>query len=376
MPRARRAPYAVTGRAAQGRPGASGGGGEVLLEVAGLKTHFKLRQGIVRSVDGVNLTIYRGRTLGVVGESGCGKSVTAQSILRIVPRPGEIVGGRILLHGKEGGEALDLAALPPKGQRIREVRGGEIGMIFQEPMASLSPVYGVGNQILEMALLHRSGGKEAARAAVLDMLQRVGFSEPARTFDAYPHQLSGGMRQRAVIAMALVGRPSLLIADEPTTALDVTTEAQILRLLKRLQAELGMAIMFITHDLGVIAKMADHAAVMYLGKVVEHSDVDSLFHDPRHPYLRALLASVPRFGGDAPARLQSITGMVPDPFHLPPGCPFHPRCPEAIGGRCENETPAYRPLAAEAAAGGAQRGVACHLHAAEGAGGAPLAAAR
>ena len=343
-----------------GRGGGGGAAGAgVLLEVRNLKTHFKLRQGIVRSVDGVDLTIYRGRTLGVVGESGCGKSVTAQSILRIVPRPGAIVGGQILLHDKAGGEAVDLAALPPKGQRIREVRGGEIGMIFQEPMASLSPVHSVGNQIIEMALLHRSGGKDAARAAVLDMLNRVGFSAPARTFDAYPHQLSGGMRQRAVIAMALVGRPSLLIADEPTTALDVTTEAQILRLLRRLQAELGMAIMFITHDLGVIARMADHAAVMYLGKVVEHSDVDSLFYDPRHPYLRALLASVPRFGGRAQARLQSIEGMVPDPFHLPAGCPFHPRCPESIAGRCETEAPVYRPLPAAP-----QRGAACHLQAA------------
>ena len=245
---------------------------------------------------------------------------------------------------------------------MRAIRGGEIGMIFQEPMASLSPVHSIGNQIIEMALLHREGGKAAAREAVLDMLARVGFSEPARTFDAYPHQLSGGMRQRAVIAMALVGRPSLLIADEPTTALDVTTEAQILRLLKRLQAELGMAILFITHDLGVIAKMADHAAVMYLGKVVEHSDVDSLFYDPKHPYLRALLASVPRFGGRTQDRLLSIEGVVPDPFRVPAGCPFHPRCPESIASRCEVDVPVYRTLQ-EAP----YRGVSCHLHAAEGA---------
>ena len=200
------------------------------------------------------------------------------------------------------------------------------------------------------------------------MLARVGFSEPARTFDSYPHELSGGMRQRAVIAMALVGRPSLLIADEPTTALDVTTEAQILRLLKRLQAELGMAIMFITHDLGVIAKMADHAAAMCLGKVVEHSDVDALFHDPKHPYLRALLSSVPRFGGSVQERLQSIEGIVPDPFRLPGGCPFHPRCPESIAGRCEVEVPVYRNLPAAP-----HRGVACHLHAPQG---EPVAVAR
>ena len=334
---------------------------EVLLEVRNLKTHFKLRQGVVRSVDGVDLTIYQGRTLGVVGESGCGKSVTAQSILRIVPHPGEIVDGQILLHGKTGGEPVDLATLPPKGQRIRDVRGGEIGMIFQEPMASLSPVHTVGNQVIEMALLHRAGGPAEARVAVLDMLARVGFSEPERTFDSYPHELSGGMRQRAVIAMALVGRPSLLIADEPTTALDVTTEAQILRLLKLLQADLGMAIMFITHDLGVIAKMADHAAVMYLGKVVEHSDVDALFHDPKHPYLRALLSSMPRFGGSVQERLASIEGIVPDPFRLPGGCPFHPRCPESIASRCEVEVPVYRALP-EAQ----HRGVSCHLHAPQG----------
>ena len=334
---------------------------DVLLEVKNLKTHFSLRQGEVRSVDGVDLTIQRGQTLGVVGESGCGKSVTAQSILRIVPYPGKIVAGQILLHGTAGGEPVDLVQLPPKGQRIRDIRGGEIGMIFQEPMASLSPVHSVGNQVIEMALLHQQGGKPEARAAVLDMLSRVGFSEPARTFDAYPHELSGGMRQRAVIAMALVGRPSLLIADEPTTALDVTTEAQILRLLKRLQAELGMAMMFITHDLGVIAKMADHAAVMYLGKVVEHSDVDSLFYDPKHPYLRALLESVPRFGGRSAGRLQSIEGIVPDPFRVPGGCPFHPRCPQSIAGHCDVEVPVYRALP-EAR----HRGVACHLHAADG----------
>ena len=335
---------------------------EVLLEVNNLKTYFTLRQGIVRSVDGVDLTIYRGQTLGVVGESGCGKSVTAQSILRIVPHPGAIVAGQILLHDAVGGDAVDLAGLAAKGQRMRAIRGGEIGMIFQEPMASLSPVHSIGNQIIEMALLHREGGKAEARDAVLDMLARVGFSEPVRTFDTYPHQLSGGMRQRAVIAMALVGRPNLLIADEPTTALDVTTEAQILRLLKRLQAELGMAILFITHDLGVIAKMADHAAVMYLGKVVEHSDVDSLFYDPKHPYLRALLASVPRFGGRTQDRLLSIEGVVPDPFRVPAGCPFHPRCPESIASRCEVDVPVYRTLQ-EAP----YRGVSCHLHAAEGA---------
>ncbi|MEM7131604.1 MAG: ABC transporter ATP-binding protein [Chloroflexota bacterium] len=330
---------------------------DVLLEVKNLKTHFSLRQGVVKSVDGVNLKIKRGQTLGVVGESGCGKSVTAQSILRIVPSPGKIVEGEILLHTKADGQSLDLAQLPPKGQAIRQVRGGEISMIFQEPMASLSPVYTIGNQIIEMVYLHQSIGKAGAKEQVLDMLARVGFAQPARTFDAYPHELSGGMRQRAVIAMALMGRPSLLIADEPTTALDVTTEAQILRLLKRLQAELGMAIMFITHDLGVIAKMADQVAVMYLGKVVEQTDVDSIFYQPKHPYLRALLDSVPQLGGQREARLKSITGMVPDPFNLPSGCPFYPRCPDFIPDRCDVDVPGYVELGQ-----GNQHGVACHLH--------------
>lgn len=335
---------------------------DVLLEVRDLKTYYTLRQGIVRAVDGVSLAIKRGKTLGIVGESGCGKSVTARSILRIVQPPGKIVHGSILLYRFSGqgrdhaeSEVMDLAQFDPKGTEIREIRGGEIGMIFQEPMASLSPVYTIGNQIIEAVLLHQETGRDEAKAMVVEMLEHVGFSEPSRTYDAYSYQLSGGMRQRAVIAMALMCRPSLLIADEPTTALDVTTEAQILRLMRRLQGEIGMAIMFITHDLGVIAKMADEVAVMYLGKVVESADVDSIFHDPKHPYLRALLNSIPRLGGKRGARLEPIVGMVPDPFHLPTGCAFHPRCPAFMPGTCDVAAPRYIEL------DGSGHHVACHL---------------
>ena len=336
---------------------------DTLLEVKDLKTYFTMRQGIVRAVDGASFSVRRGRTLGIVGESGCGKSVTARSILRIVTRPGKIVGGEILLHRRADGtpasslvETVDLAQLDAKGAEIREIRGGEIGMIFQEPMASVSPVYTIGNQIIESVLLHQQVSKAEAKAMVLDMLRHVGFSEVERAYDAYPYQLSGGMRQRAVIAMALMCRPSLLIADEPTTALDVTTEAQILRLMRELQDEIGMAIMFITHDLGVIAKMADEVAVMYLGKVVETADVDATFHDPKHPYLRALLNSIPRLGRTGGTRLKPISGMVPDSFDLPPGCLFHPRCPDFMPGLCDVQEPAY------AQVGSAEHWAACHLY--------------
>jgi peptide/nickel transport system ATP-binding protein len=344
----------------------------ILLEVKNLKTYFPLRQGIVRSVDGVSFTIKRGQTLGIVGESGCGKSVTAQSILRIIPPPGKIVGGEILLHrrpddmkGGWGNNTVDITQLDPKGSEIRHIRGGEIGMIFQEPMASLSPVYTIGNQVIEVVRLHQNVSKVEAREMVLDMLAHVGFSEPSRTYEAYPHELSGGMRQRAVIAMALMSRPSLLIADEPTTALDVTTEAQILRLLKRLQAEFGMAIMFITHDLGVIAKMADEVAVMYLGKVVENTDIASVFHNAKHPYLQALLDSIPRLGSKQEKRLKSIQGMVPDPYNLPSGCSFHPRCPEFMTGICDIEAPPYTEIEALPGSRKVGHGVACHLYSVE-----------
>ena len=275
---------------------------QLLLEVKNLRTYFFLGEGTVRAVDGADFGIGRGHTLGVVGESGCGKSVTALSVLRIVPSPGRIVEGEILFHrllrgdGSSVTQVVDLTALNPRGSEIRSIRGAEIAMVFQEPMTSLSPVHTIGNQIMEGITLHQEVSKAEARERALGMLARVGMPQPSQTIDSYPHQLSGGMRQRGMIAMALSCNPSLLIADEPTTALDVTTEAQILELMRDLQQELGMAIMYITHDLGVIAEMAEEVVVMYLGKVVERADVDSLFYDPQHPYTRALLKSIPRIG--------------------------------------------------------------------------------
>ena len=319
---------------------------DLLLELKDVKTYFFLREGTVRALDGVSFEIGRRESLGVVGESGCGKSVTAQAILRIVPPPGRIVGGEITLHrpptgnGRSNGAGtVRLTDLDPRGPAIRAIRGGEIAMVFQEPMTSLSPVHTIGAQIMEAIVLHQDVNKAEARERAIDMLARVGMPRPGQTVDAYPHHLSGGQRQRAMIAMALSCNPSLLIADEPTTALDVTTQAQILDLMRHLQDELGMAIMFITHDLGVIAEMTTRVVVMYLGKVVETADVDTLFHDPKHPYTRALLNSVPRLGMTS-GLLQPIEGNVPDPYNVPPGCPFHPRCPSFMPGRCDGAEPA------------------------------------
>ena len=315
-----------------------------LLEVQDLQTYFFLDEGTVRAVDGASFTIRRGKTLGVVGESGCGKSVMAMSILRIVPQPGRIVGGKILFHRQHsnGGasrltETVDLTSLDPRSREIRSIRGAEISMVFQEPMTALSPVHTIGNQIGEVITLHQEVSEEVARGKVIEMLERVGMPQPQRTIDRYPFELSGGMRQRAMIAMAVSCHPTLLIADEPTTALDVTTEAQILQLMRNLQRELGMAIMYITHNLGVVAQMTEEVIVMYLGKVVEVADVDSIFFDARHPYTRALLRSIPQLGRKARQQLETIKGSVPDPYNIPPGCPFHPRCNEARRGVCDRE---------------------------------------
>jgi len=318
----------------------------LLLEVRNLKTYFFLDEGTVRAVDGVDFEVRQGQTLGVVGESGCGKSVTAQSILRIVPPPGRIVEGEILLHrmrhtGSSGTDVIDLVKLDPKGKEMRSVRGAEIAMVFQEPMTSFSPVHTIGDQIMEAIILHQKVDKAEARERAIEMLKMVGMPKPEQTIDSYPHQLSGGMRQRAMIAMALSCHPSLLIADEPTTALDVTTEAQILELMRDLQQQLGMAILYITHDLGVIAEMAEEVIVMYLGKIVERADVDSIFYEPLHPYTRALLKSIPRIGRKAKQRLESIKGVVPDPYAIPKGCSFHPRCSKATPGLCDREEPPY-----------------------------------
>jgi oligopeptide/dipeptide ABC transporter ATP-binding protein len=339
--------------------------GNRLVEVKNLKTYFFLDEGTVRAVDGINFHIDRGETLGVVGESGCGKSVTARSILRIVAKPGRIVDGEITYHRHAGGngttqrtETLDLVQLDAQSSLMRGIRGAEISMVFQEPMTSLSPVHTIGNQIMEAIILHQRTTKEEARERALEMLDFVGMPQPSDTIDRYPHQLSGGMRQRGVIAMALSCHPSLLIADEPTTALDVTTEAQILRLMKGLQEELGMAIMYITHNLGVVAQITERVIVMYMGKVVEATDVDTLFFDPKHPYTRALLKSIPRLGQRTARhmRLESIRGTVPDPYDLPTGCYFHPRCGEAIPGVCDVEDPPEVQIAEG-------HSVVCHLYA-------------
>jgi peptide/nickel transport system ATP-binding protein len=302
---------------------------------------------MVKAVDGVSLEMSAGATLGVVGESGCGKSVTARSILRIVDRPGRIVAGEIWFrrptaNGGAGKPAVDLAKLEPNSKEMRSIRGAEIALIFQEPMSSFSPVHSVGNQIIEAIVLHEEIDRRGARAKAIEMLRRVGVSSPDQRVDQLSHQLSGGLRQRAMIAMALSCSPTLLIADEPTTALDVTTQTQILELLRQLQQEDGMAIMLITHDLGVIAEMATDVAVMYLGRVVEQAPVDAIFHAPKHPYTRALLRSIPRMRARSRERLTPIAGSVPHPYDRPEGCPFHPRCPDFMPGTCDRQTPELR----------------------------------
>ena len=316
-------------------------GKELLLEVQDLKTHFFTQRGVVRAVNGVSFAIRRGQALGVIGESGCGKSITSLSILRLLQKPGKIVDGKIRYHGldQSNGQPVEITTLDPDSAQMRAIRGGQIAMIFQEPMTSLDPVYTIGNQIVEGILCHREVSQTEAREIAREMLKRVNMPDPQRILDSYPHQLSGGMRQRAMIAMALACGPSLLIADEPTTALDVTTEAQILELLRDLQSDFGMAIMYITHNLGVVAEMVDEAIVMYLGKVVERAPVEILLNDPKHPYMQALLRSIPRLGQKSAARLDAISGMVPSPFAIPSGCAFHPRCPHFMPGVCDVKEP-------------------------------------
>ena len=312
---------------------------DFVLKVENLRTQFKLDEGILKAVDGVDFNIPERTTVGVIGESGCGKSVTAQSILRIVPPPGEITHGRILLS-RNGGEPLDLASMESRGAIIRSIRGKEISIIFQEPMTSLSPVHSIGAQIAEAVKLHTDISKADLRKYVEDMIERVGISNPSQRFDEYPHQLSGGMRQRAMIAMALSCNPRLLIADEPTTALDVTVQAQILELMKDLQEQFSMSILYITHDLGVIAEIADEVNVMYLGKVVERASAIELFENPLHPYTRLLLKSIPKVGKKALARLDAIKGTVPIPLNQPLQCGFYSRCPDAMPGKCDGAIPA------------------------------------
>jgi peptide/nickel transport system ATP-binding protein len=316
-------------------PGSNTG---ALLEVRELRTHLRTPEGLVRAVDGVSFAVAAGRTLGIVGESGCGKSVTALSILGLVPRPpAELIAGEVWFDGSDL-LRLDAAAL-------RDLRGDRIAMVFQEPMTSLNPAYTIGEQIIEAILRHDAVGRPAARARAVELIRRVGIPAPEQRVDDYPHRLSGGMRQRAMIAMALACGPQLLIADEPTTALDVTIQAQILDLLRDLRRDLGMAVILITHDLGVIAELCDEVVVMYGGKIVERAQVDALFAAPQHPYTIGLLGSlpgapdVPQDGNrGAPHRLAAIEGTPPNPIALPAGCRFHPRCP-FVEPRCRDAEP-------------------------------------
>src|SRR5512142_484359 len=314
-------------------------GNKPLLSVRHLKTYFFQDEGTVKAVDGATFDVYTSQTLGIVGESGCGKSVTAQSILRIVDQPGRIVEGEIILRRADGSE-LDLTRLHPDGKEIREIRGAEIGLVFQEPMTSFSPVHTVGTQIVEAIRLHQPVSEREARQRGIEALRSVGIPKPERRIDEYAFELSGGLRQRAMIAVALSCNPRLLIADEPTTALDVTTQAQILDLLRELQKQRGMAIMLITHNLGVIAEMADDVVVMYLGRVVEQGSVDDIFHAPKHPYTKALLQSIPSIESSPRIKLPTISGSIPHPFNRPVGWPFHPRCPDFMAGTCDVKEPA------------------------------------
>lgn len=307
-----------------------------LLEVTNLKTHFPTRAGLVRAVDGVSFYLDGGELLGLVGESGCGKSITALSIMRLVAPPGKIVGGEIVFDGKN--------LLSLSDSEMRQIRGDDIAMIFQDPMTSLNPVFTVGEQIAEALRLHRKLNRKVARAAAVEAMREVAIPDPARRADDYPHQLSGGMRQRVMIAMALACDPKLLIADEPTTALDVTIQAQILELLDSLRKNRELAVLLITHDLGVVAEVADRVAVMYTGKIVEEAPVEELFARPRHPYTEGLLRSVPKLTAEHVAkkeRLETIEGVVPNPTELPPGCHFAPRCQYRMPRCEEGEIPLY-----------------------------------
>ena len=309
----------------------------VLLEVRDLKVEFKLREGNVRAVNGVSFDVKRGKTLGIIGESGSGKSVTAQAVMRLTPSPGEVTSGQMLLYREQG--TIDLANTSPSGEAIRDVRWNDISMVFQEPMTSFSPVHTFEDQITEAMLLHiKTMDRQGAREKAIELLNHVGIPNAEKLIDSYSFQFSGGMRQRAMIAMALACNPQLLIADEPTTALDVTIEAQILSLIKNLQAEYNMAVIFITHDIAVIGEMSDDVVVMYLGQVMEHGSVDQIFSEPLHPYTRALWRSIPTVDGELD-RLKPIEGTLPSPYEIQKGCPFFSRCEHRIEGVCDQIAP-------------------------------------
>ena len=325
---------------------------EPLLSVRDLRVVFELDEGTVRAVDGVSFDVRPGQVVGIVGESGCGKSVTMKAILQLIETPGRITRGEILYRqNSTRPRVIDLARLRPRGALMRALRGAEIALIPQEPMAAFSPVHTVGQQIIEAIMLHanrhpdgRAISRHDARAMTIELLRDVGISMPEQRVDAYSWQLSGGLRQRAMIAMALSCRPRLLIADEPTTAIDVTTQAQILALLRELQRKYDTAIIFITHDLGVIAQMAHYVVVMYLGSVMEEGPADEIFHAPKHPYTKALLRSIPSLYGETRTTLPVIAGALPHPFNRPAGCPFQPRCDQVIPQRCAHAVPRLQPV--------------------------------
>lgn len=330
-----------------------------LLSVKNLKTYFKLDEGMVKAVDGVDFDVFPGQVVGIVGESGCGKSVTIKSVLQIVEKPGEILDGEIRFYPQKGkdenGKPVDLAQLNERGKEMRAIRGNEIALIPQEPMAAFSSVHTIGNQLIEAVQLHQKVNKKEAFDIAVKALHEVGMPKPEQRMNAYSWELSGGLRQRAMIAMALTCNPSLLIADEPTTAIDVTTQAQVLNLLRSLQSRHNMSIIFITHDLGVIAQVADFVVVMYLGRVMETGTVDDIFHNPQHPYTIALLESIPTVHSPSKEILPTIEGSIPHPFNRPAGCPFYPRCKDVMPGVCNTRTPLLQKINDE-------QSVSCFLH--------------
>jgi peptide/nickel transport system ATP-binding protein len=331
--------------------------GDALLEVRNLRVSLDLDGARVPVIQGVSFTLEPGKILALVGESGCGKSVSALAILRLLPQELKIDGGEILFHQPDLAAPVDTAGLKPTGEQIRRIRGNHIAMIFQEPMSSFSPVHTIGSQIGEVVRLHRKASKAEARDITIEFLDRVGLPDPVNAFDRYPHEYSGGMRQRAMIAKALSCNPSLLIADEPTTALDVTIQAQIIDLLRKLQEEFGMAIVFITHDLGVVAQIADQVAIMYTGRIVETGSARDIFHRPKHPYTENLIRAIPDLGHlDDRRQLIPIRGNVPSLFEVPAGCTFHPRCDSFMSGRCDAQVPSLQPVSDDG------HDVCCHLY--------------
>ena len=315
-----------------------------LIRINNLKVSFHLDEGLVQALDGVDLSIKAGKVMGLVGESGCGKSITARSILRIIPSPGKIDEGQILFRTKLGSsdgkeQTIDLAQIDENSELLRQIRGGQISMIFQEPMTSFSAYHTLGDQISEAAIVHRYADQNQARQLSIEMLERVGIPNPETRVRQYPHEFSGGMRQRAMIAMAMICNPSLLIADEPTTSLDVTLQAQILELMRDLQNDYNSSVLFITHNLGVIAQIADEVGIMYMGKIVESGSVIDIFDNPKHPYTVNLLEAIPKITGGRKKRLTAIEGNVPSPFEIPGGYRFHPRCQRIIKGVCETKLP-------------------------------------